>query len=80
MKPLDIVDTPSGNLAIVQQIRSDGQVMIHYLDETIVYQSKWWDQDELKVVSNLPRILAVMSSVTESGREVAEREFPNGVS
>jgi|AGFT01.1.fsa_nt_gi hypothetical protein len=76
MKPLDIVNTPSDNLAIIQQIRSDGQVMVHYLDETIIQQYQWWEKHELKVVNSLPRILAIMSSVTETGRDTAEQAFP----
>lgn len=83
MKPLDFVITPKGALAIVTEVNDtqiDGQVnaSIEFIGENTTYEhSAWWSQNELKVVDNLPSILArCMVHPFGSGKGPALRIYP----
>lgn len=79
MKPLDIVKTKHGDLAIVQEISKAG-VMLHFIDEEAAKELKngWYLVRECTVVNSIPRVLAIMSAVTGTGGDTAREVFPKG--
>lgn len=65
VKPLDIVETPKGDLALVTethriQPNMPVECSIKYLNKLYHKDSKnaWWLESELKVVNTLPLLLA----------------------
>lgn len=64
IKPLDIVKTPAGGIAIVTETNNQGQdIVISYIESCNPLNEKnaWWhisDTKKLKVIDSLPRLLA----------------------
>jgi len=61
MKPLDIVRTPGGGIALITETNDEGgQARISYIrgcNPKHEYNA-WWRTNQLTVVDNLPRLLA----------------------
>ena len=61
-KPLDIVRTPKGALAMVTEVGEDGQSAIDYLGGYDIAatseKNAWWAESELTVLDSIPRLLA----------------------
>ena len=80
MKPLDIVKTPKGGIAIITETNDEGQSasidFIHTLDPHRERNS-WWDKKELKVIDSLPRLIASnMSHPFGEGDDDVKLFFP----
>lgn len=77
--PLDIVVTPRGHMALVQETNSLGtQASIEFLDSTVLQEehNAWWTADRLRVVNSLPRLLALCAANSFGrGREDADAIF-----
>ena len=79
MKPLDFVKTPRGNIAIITETTAGGtkaSVMFLGGQKTSSEKSAWWDETELEVIDNLPRLLGYMSAdMRGDGYRDVERVF-----
>jgi hypothetical protein len=81
MKPLDIVTTPKGAVAVVTE--TDGHkariAYIRGLDKKRQHNA-WWSENELDVIDSIPRILAdELSAPGGSGFQAGDQFFPVGV-
>lgn len=57
-KPLDIVRTPDGGIAVVTAVSERGVSSVHFLDGNSKYEkSAWYEPGEITVVDSLPHIL-----------------------
>ena len=80
MKPLDIVKTPKGSIAIVSETNHNTTkvsiTFINTLKHPEDYNS-WWNSDELTVIDSIPLILAKgLAHPFGSGKIDAEKAFP----
>lgn len=78
MRPLDIVKTKKGALAIVQEISSDGSIAIEFIGASNAANEKnaWWDDGELTVIDSIPWILSrTMAHPFGDGHKQAKRIF-----
>ena len=60
MKPLDIVKTPKGGIAIITETNDKGQsASIDFITTLNPHRERnvWWDKKELKVIDSLPRLI-----------------------
>ena len=81
MKPLDFVKTPKGAVAIIRETNGNGgQASIDFLGggNPTGEKNAWWgENDGLKVIDNLPHLLAKMSCHPfGAGREDVENTYP----
>ncbi len=61
MKPLDFVRTPEGALALITETH-DGRASIDFIGSDWPYEKNaWWDESDLKVIDNLPHLIARMA-------------------
>jgi len=62
LKPLDIVLTPKGGIAIVAEMnRISQEVSLRYIYSKENEYSSWWNPNELKKLNNLALILSEMA-------------------
>ena len=80
MKPLDIIRTPGGGLAVVTEVCSDGSASIEFLHGCNPADEKnaWWgDRDLLVVLDSIPRLLAnAMAHPFGTNTKQGNRFFP----
>lgn len=59
MKPFDIVKTPKGNLALVEEV-SDNKVNINFLKggNPDGEKNSWWVSKELTIITNVNTLLS----------------------
>ena len=59
LQPLDIVETPKGELAYVTDVSTTDRYSISYFKEGNPSGEKnaWWEPNDLNLVSSIPRIL-----------------------
>jgi len=86
LKPLDIVRTPGGGMAIVNEVGERNTASITYINDCNPAQehNAWWDEggpDGLVVIDNLPRLLANrMAHPFGHGTRQGDQFFPIGTS
>lgn len=83
IRPLDFVKTPKGNIAIVKEISEIGygsgiSVSIEFLGggNPSNERNAWWDASDLKVLDNLPSLLARNLAHPLDGGELALKIYP----
>lgn len=78
MKPLDFVVTPEGAFALVNEV-TEGGVSITFIGESKGEKNAWWNPAQLKVVDNLPNLLArKIAHPFGDGRKYVDTYFPIG--
>lgn len=79
LRPLDIVELPTGTLAVVTELTNtiNGQIAVEYLNEGVAGdKNAWWDPRQLKFKGNIPNVLArATASTTVSARETAKKIY-----
>lgn len=82
LKPLDIVQTPKGAIALVVEVAGDGCASINYLAgsaRTGEHNAWWCSGDGLVVLDSLPHLLAkAMAHPFGSNGQQADWFFPVG--
>lgn len=80
MKPLDIVRTPGGGIALVTEVGKEGKASITYFGDCNPRKehNAWWSPgDGLVVIDSLPRVLSDrMAHPFGSNTRQGERFFP----
>ena len=59
-QPLDFVQHPDGSLGIIKQAKEghDGDASVEWIGGAKGKKTAWWEVEELKIVDNLPNLLA----------------------
>ncbi len=75
LKPLDLVKTPKGAIAMVTEVADDNSVMLSFLmyTETTKEKNGWWESWELTLLDSLPRLLseATAHPMGNNGKKVS---------
>lgn len=85
IKPLDIVKTPRGSIAVVQEINLAtenipyNQYSIEGIGLDFKDKNAWWNEADLKFIDSIPSILArcMCHPFSSHGKEDALSIFPN---
>lgn len=81
MKPLDFVRTHEGAIGLVVETNDGGKMasvaFVYIPEEVSILKNAWWDKSELRVVNNLPYLLANnLYHPFGRGREDVEKFYP----
>jgi len=61
MKPLDFVKTKKGNVGMITEVSTSGNVLsasVEFLGTFKGEKSAWWYEDEFEIIDNLPDLIS----------------------
>lgn len=76
-KPLDIVRTPRGGIAMITESSADDTHAVDYIDNPNGEHNAWWQGSDLQYLHNIPALLTnAMAHPFGSNKNLGEVYYP----